>query len=103
MSMTRKSLIEREKRRAEKVDAAWVKRAQLRKIGKDLTVSDEERTEAQVKLSKMPRDTSPIRRRNRCQLTGRPRGFLRKFKMSRLCFRELANSGNIPGVVKASW
>ncbi len=103
MSMTRKSLIEREKRRAEKVDAAWVKRAQLREIGKDLTVSDEERTEAQVKLCKMPRDTSPIRRRNRCQLTGRPRGFLRKFKLSRLCFRELANSGNIPGVVKASW
>ena len=101
--MAKKSLIEREKRRAEKVAAGWVKRAQLRELAKDLTVSDEERMEAQIKLNKMPRDSSYIRRRNRCQLTGRPRGYLRKFKLSRLCFRELANSGNIPGVVKASW
>jgi len=95
--------MEKEKRRAQKSAAAWTKRAELRAIAKDLTVSDEERTQAQVKLNKMPRDTCHIRRRNRCQLTGRSRGYLRKFKMSRLCFRELANSGNIPGVVKASW
>ncbi len=51
----------------------------------------------------MPKDTSYVRLRNRCQLTGRPRGYLRKFKISRICFREMANTGFIPGVVKASW
>jgi small subunit ribosomal protein S14 len=101
--MARKALIEKEKRRAKKVDLAFEKRAQLRKLAKDLTISDEERLEAQIKLNKMPRDTSYIRKRNRCQLTGRSRGYLRKFKVSRLCFRELANSGKIPGVFKASW
>lgn len=101
--MARKALVEKEKRRAEKVDRAFEKRAALRKMAKDLTISDEERLDAQIKLNKMPRDTSYIRKRNRCQLTGRSRGFLRKFKLSRLCFRELANSGKIPGVFKASW
>lgn len=101
--MAKKSLIEKEKRREKKVNNAWEKRAKLRQLAKDLTISDEERAQAQLQLNKMPRDTSPIRRRNRCQLTGRPRGFLRKFKLSRLCFRELANTGMIPGVVKASW
>ena len=101
--MAKKSLVEKEKRRAKKVDAAWAKRTKLRELGKDLTISDEERVEAQIQLNKMPRDTSYTRRRNRCGLTGRPRGYLRKFKMSRLCFRELANSGMIPGIFKASW
>lgn len=101
--MAKKSLIEKEKRRAKKVNNNWEKRAKLRAMSKDLTISDEERADAQLQLNKMPRDSSYIRRRNRCQLTGRPRGFLRKFKLSRLCFRELANSGMIPGVVKASW
>lgn len=101
--MAKKSSVVKEQRRAKKVDLAWEKRTKLRELGKDLTISDEERTEAQVKLNKMPRDTSYIRRRNRCQLTGRSRGFLRKFKLSRLCFRELANLGMIPGVVKSSW
>ncbi|MCH9631007.1 MAG: 30S ribosomal protein S14 [Chlamydiia bacterium] len=101
--MCKKALIEREKRRAKKVDRAWDKRSELRRLAKDLTISDEERQEAQIKLNKMPRDTSYIRRRNRCQLTGRPRGYLRKFKLSRLCFRELASDGKIPGVFKASW
>lgn len=101
--MAKKSLIEKEKRKAEMVNRAWAKRAALREKAKDLTISDEERTEAQVQLNKMPRNTSYIRRRNRCQLTGRSRGYLRKFKLSRLCFRELANAGKIPGVVKASW
>lgn len=101
--MAKKSLIEKEKRREKKVNNSWEKRAKLRQLAKDLTISDEERAQAQLQLNKMPRDTSPCRRRNRCQLTGRPRGFLRKFKLSRLCFRELANTGMIPGVVKASW
>ena len=101
--MAKKSLIEKEKRREKKVQGSWEKRANLRALAKDLTISDEERMEAQIQLNKMPRDTSYIRKRNRCQLTGRPRGFLRKFKVSRLCFRELANSGMIPGIFKASW
>jgi len=101
--MAKKSLIEKEKRREQKVNNGWEKRAKLRQLAKDLTISDEERAQAQLQLNKMPRDSSYIRRRNRCQLTGRPRGFLRKFKLSRLCFRELANTGMIPGVVKASW
>jgi small subunit ribosomal protein S14 len=101
--MAKKSLIEKEKRREQKVNNSWEKRAKLRQLAKDLTISDEERAQAQLQLNKMPRDSSYIRRRNRCQLTGRPRGFLRKFKLSRLCFRELANTGMIPGVVKASW
>ncbi len=101
--MAKKSLIEKEKRREKKVQGSWEKRAKLRALAKDLTISDEERMEAQIQLNKMPRDTSYIRKRNRCQLTGRPRGFLRKFKVSRLCFRELANSGMIPGIFKASW
>ena len=101
--MARKALVEKEKKRAIMVDRSFEKRARLRKLAKDLTISDEERFEAQIKLNKMPRNTSYIRKRNRCQLTGRSRGYLRKFKLSRLCFRELANSGKIPGVFKASW
>ncbi len=101
--MARKALIEKEKRREKKVALAFEKRQQLRKLSKDLSITEEEREEARTKLNKMPRDTSYIRRRNRCQLTGRSRGYLRKFKVSRLCFRELANSGKIPGVIKASW
>lgn len=65
--------------------------------------SDEERLAAKITLNKMPRNSSPVRLRNRCQFTGRARGYLRRFKMSRLCFREMANLGLIPGVVKASW
>ena len=68
-----------------------------------LHLPEEEREAARIALNKMPRDSSAIRLRNRCQLTGRPRGFLRKFKLSRLCFREFASIGLIPGVTKASW
>lgn len=101
--MARKALIEKELRRAKKVELAFDKRAKLRKLAKDQTISEEERMDAQIKLNKMPRDTSYVRKRNRCQLTGRCRGYLRKFRVSRLCFRELANSARIPGVYKASW
>lgn len=101
--MAKKSLVEKEKRKAEKVNRGWAKRTKLRALAKNLKISDEERMDAQIQLNKMPRDSSYIRKRNRCVLTGRPRGYLRKFKLSRLCFRELANSGQIPGVFKASW
>ncbi len=81
----------------------WEKREQLKKVIYDMNKSVEDRLAAVDALNKMPKNSSPIRLRNRCQLTGRARGFLRKFKLSRLCFREMANQGLIPGIVKASW
>ena len=81
----------------------WDKRQQLKKTILNLSTSEEERFDAVVALNKLPKNSSPTRLRNRCQITGRARGFLRKFKLSRLCFREMANMGMIPGVVKASW
>lgn len=79
------------------------RRAALKKIINNPTSSIEQVDEAVVKLQKLPRDASPIRVRNRCSQTGRPRGFLRKFGMSRVALRELALEGQIPGVTKSSW
>ncbi len=101
--MAKKSSIAKQKRRERLVKLKWDKRQELKKIVLDLSKTDEERLAAQTTLNKMSRNSSPVRLRNRCQLTGRARGYLRKFKLSRLCFRELANMGIIPGVVKASW
>jgi small subunit ribosomal protein S14 len=101
--MAKKSSVEKQKRRERTVKLMWDKRQGLRAKAADLNVSEEERQEARIALNKMPRDSSQIRLRNRCQLTGRPRGFLRKFKLSRLTFREMASLGMIPGVTKASW
>jgi len=98
-----KAHIAKQQRREKMVKRRWDERQALKKIVRDLTKSDEERSEAVKKLNKLPRNSSPIRLRNRCQITGRPRGYLRKFQMSRICFRELANNGTIPGVFKASW
>src|SRR3989304_9261696 len=101
--MATKSSISKQKRRERLVQLKWDRRQSLKKIILDLDKSEEERQEAKMALNKMPRNSSPVRLRNRCQLTGRARGFLRKFKLSRLCFREMANQGLIPGIVKASW
>lgn len=101
--MARKGSIAKEKRRERMVKLKWTRRQELKEIVKDLTKSDEERLAAMISLNKLPKNSSPTRLRNRCQFTGRSRGFLRKFKMSRLCFREMANQGLIPGIVKASW
>jgi len=101
--MARKAMIEKEKRREHLVRVKWEKRQALKKIVRDLNVSEEERMDAQEKLNKIPKNSSRIRLRNRCNFTGRSRGYLRKFKISRLCFREMANAGLIPGVTKASW
>ena len=84
-------------------DRSWQVRKALRAQMVDPKLSPQERWEAQVKLQKMPRDTSPIRTVNRCFLTGRPRGYLRKFGLSRIAVRELAYKGQLPGVTKASW
>ena len=101
--MATKSSIAKQKRRERAVNLKWEKRQRLKKIILDMNKSEEERQEAKIALNKMPRNSSPVRLRNRCQLTGRARGFLRKFKLSRLCFREMANNGLIQGVKKASW
>lgn len=101
--MATKSSIAKQKRRERLVNLKWDKRQQLKKIILDANKSDEERQEAIMTLNKMPRNSSPVRLRSRCQFTGRARGVLKKFKLSRLCFREMANSGMIPGVVKSSW
>jgi small subunit ribosomal protein S14 len=101
--MAKDSSIAKQKRRERLVKLKWEKRQQLKKVILDLNKSDEERLAATIALNKLPKNSSPVRLRNRCQITGRARGTLRKFKLSRLCFREMANSGLIPGVVKSSW
>lgn len=101
--MAKKSSVQKQLKREKLVRQNWDKRQALKKTISNMSLSEEEREQARIKLNKMPRDTSPIRLRNRCLLTGRCRGFLRKFKISRLCFREMASSGEIPGVTKSSW
>jgi small subunit ribosomal protein S14 len=101
--MAKKSSVARQKKRERMVQLKWDQRQKLKGIILDANKSDEERLEAQIALNKLPKNSSPVRLRNRCQLTGRSRGCYQKFKLSRLCFREMANSGLIPGIVKASW
>jgi small subunit ribosomal protein S14 len=101
--MARKSLIEKEKRRTILIGRHFEKRQSLKKIINDQNVGAEEKQAAVFALTKLPRDSSPCRKRNRCIFTGRARGYYRKFKISRLCLREMANQGLIPGMYKASW
>lgn len=101
--MAKKSMIERDKRRRALVAKYAVKRAELRDMVKNRKLSEESRYEAMLVLQKLPRDSSQVRVRNRCQLTGRPRGYYRKFGLSRSKLREVMMRGEAPGVVKASW
>ncbi len=101
--MAKTSLINREDKRRKTVAKFAARRAQLLAITNDLKRTDEERAEARVKLQQLPRDASPVRLRNRCKLTGRPRGVFRKFGLGRNKLREIAMRGEIPGVIKASW
>jgi len=101
--MAKKSAVEKNKRRTRLVEAHREKRTRLKAITKDHSLAAEERFAAQIKLTELPRDGSPVRVRNRCELSGRPRGFHRKFKISRIALRELASAGQIPGMVKSSW
>ncbi len=101
--MAKKSSIERNKKRERLVAKYAAKKAELKKILKDPKTDDEAFFEAQRKLSKIPRNASKIRLRNRCAITGRPRGYIRKFGLSRITFRELALDGKLPGVTKSSW
>ena len=101
--MAKLALINREQKRRKTVKKYAAKRAELKAIFKDVSRSDEERMEALQQLQSLPRNASESRLRNRCQLTGRPRGVFRKFGLCRNKIREIAMRGEIPGVVKASW
>ena len=101
--MAKKSMIERELKRQKLVDQHAAKRASLKAAAADKTASVEDRFKATLKLAEMPRNSSATRLRNRCQLTGRPRAYYRKLKISRIMLRELGSNGEIPGLVKSSW
>lgn len=101
--MAKKSLIRRNLKRKNLSQITRTKRAKLIDTTKNAELSFEERLIAQIKLSEMPRDASKSRIRNRCSLTGRPRGNFRKFGLSRIALRELASWGQVPGLVKSSW
>lgn len=101
--MAKLALINREEKRRKLVAQYAKKRAALEAIINNAALSDEERYEARLKLQALPRNASPSRLRNRCQMTGRPRGVFRKFGLCRHKIRELAFNGEIPGVIKASW
>ena len=101
--MAKLALINREKKRRKMVAKFASRRAQLIETINDSNRSDEERAEARAKFQQLPRDASPVRLRNRCKLTGRPRGVFRKFGLGRNKLREIAMRGEIPGITKASW
>ncbi len=93
----------RDQNRRKTVKKFAAKRAQLKALINDQKLSQEDRYEARLKLQKLPRDASPVRLRNRCALTGRPRGVYSKFGLGRSKLRDIAMRGEIPGVIKASW
>lgn len=101
--MAKVSLIEREQKRRDMVKKYAAKRAELQAVINDVKASAEDRRAAQLKLQSLPRNSSPVRLRNRCALTGRPRGVFRKFGLARGKLRELMMRGEVPGVTKASW
>jgi small subunit ribosomal protein S14 len=101
--MAKKSMIERNKKRERLVQKFAAKRAELKRVMVDPNTSDEEFYAAQRKLTKLPRNSSKIRLRNRCSISGRSRAYIRKFGLSRMSFRELASQGKLPGVTKSSW
>ncbi|ARS52080.1 30S ribosomal protein S14 [Kushneria konosiri] len=101
--MAKKSMVERERKRAELVDKYAARRAELKAIISNVNSSDEERFDAQLQLQKLPRDSSPVRQRNRCRVTGRPHGFYNKFGLARNKLREAAMRGDVPGLTKSSW
>lgn len=101
--MAKKSCIHRQKKRQELVERYAERRAELVKIIKSQDASWEDKEAAYKKIAAMPRDASKVRLHNRCSITGRPKGYYRKFGVSRLVFRRLAHAGELPGVRKSSW
>ena len=101
--MAKLAVINRDQKRRKMVEKYAIKRAELEAVFNDVTRSDEERFEARLKFQALPRNSSPVRLRNRCTLTGRPRGVYRKFGLGRSKLREFAMRGEVPGMTKASW
>jgi len=101
--MAKRSAIEKNNRRIKLSKQYAGRRERLKAIAGDASRPQEERFVARLKLAELPRNSSPTRVRNRCELSGRPRSYYRKFKMSRIALRDLASAGKIPGVVKSSW
>ena len=101
--MAKTSSVEKNNRRRKLVDQYAARRAELKKTIMDQSLPMDERFRAQLKLAKLPRNSSKTRVRNRCQVSGRPRAYYRKLSMSRVALRELGNLGKIPGLVKSSW
>jgi len=101
--MAKTSLIKKNNRRKDLIDKFKSKRLKLKKQLKNKKLSMEERLQIQFKLNELPRSSSRVRHRNRCELTGRPRGVYRKFGLSRIKIRELSLDGKLPGVIKSSW
>lgn len=101
--MAKLALKNREAKRAKTVAKYAAKRAELLAVINNARLSDEERMEARLKFQQLPRNASPVRQRNRCELTGRPRGYFRKFGLCRNKLREVAMRGEVPGMIKASW
>ncbi len=101
--MAKKSAIQKNQKRRKLVQRYAAKRDRLRTIARDRSLPPEERFQAYLKLAEMPRNGAAVRVRNRCKVSGRPRGNYRKFKISRIALRDLASIGQIPGMVKSSW
>jgi len=101
--MAKKSAVNKNAKRRKMALQYAPRRARLKAVARDRTLPPEERFQAYLKLAQLPRNGSPVRIRNRCELTGRPRGVYRKFKLSRIALRDLASDGLIPGMVKSSW
>ena len=101
--MAKKSAVERNDKRKRMVEKYAAKREELKAIAMNEDLSLEERFKARLKLAELPRNSAPNRVRNRCEVAGRPRGYYRKLKMSRIALRELGSLGKIPGLVKSSW
>ena len=101
--MAKKSSVNKNNHRRKLVAQFAAKRKRLKDIASDLSKPSEERFAARLKLSELPRNSAPSRIRNRCELTGRPRAYYRKHKLSRIALRELGSKGLIPGLLKSSW
>lgn len=101
--MAKKSMVERDLKRRRMAEKYAARRAELKAMAEDTNLPPEERFQARLKLAKLPRNSARVRIHNRCELTGRPRGYYRKLRLSRVMLRELGSNGMIPGMTKSSW
>jgi len=101
--MAKKAMVERNRKRRRMAEKFAGKRMELKAIAEDVNRPPEERFQARLQLAKLPRNSAKVRIRNRCELTGRPRGYYRKLRLSRVMLRELGSQGQIPGMTKSSW